>query len=402
MSDSKSGSTSDGTANALSDSAAGSASDRTVNAVPESSANAASDSAASSASDSTADALSDSAASAASDRTANATPESTANAATDSAGGAASDSTAEQITRVRILIVEDDSLQAEILAAALTAAGFEADTVAEGLGGVWKAREGRYDVVLMDYQLPEIDGYAAARLIGDFMSGHARPVLIALTATPDQLNARQSGTASAFDAVLPKSPDLSGLFATITQCLASAPERSARQDAVFALLLQSWAEYDAIPARPGAQGDDTGPARILVIDDDAAQRLLLRSVLERRGYVVDVASDGLEAVRKIREGCYDLALVDYNVPEMDGWATGMLVRDMIGEDLRPRMIGLTATADQLSSREGTARSVFDEIIPKSADLQGLLSSVDRHMRASPNPVTRRAAAYVAAAGVPVR
>jgi two-component system, sensor histidine kinase len=119
----------------------------------------------------------------------------------------------------------------------------------------------------------------------------------------------------------------------------------------------------------------------------------LTSVLEQRGYVVEVAADGLEAVRKIRDGCYDLALVDDNIPEMDGLATGTLVRDMIGEDQRLRMIGLTLGADLLSSKEGVPRSVFDEIIQKSADFEGLLRSVDRHMRASPNPATRRAAAY---------
>jgi two-component system sensor histidine kinase/response regulator len=319
--------------------------------------------------------------------------DSTAASVFDSTGDSTSVSTAKQPERVRVLLVEDDSLQAEILVAALVGAGFEADTIGEGMGAVWKAREGRHDVVLIDYQIPEIDGYAAARLIADFMSGPARPVMIALTATPEQLNARENGVVSAFDAVLPKSPDLSGLFSTITRCLASAPERSARHDAIFALLQQSWAAYDTIPERPCAQGGEPGPARILVIDDDETQRLLLTSVLEQRGYVVEVAADGLEAVRKIREGCYDLALVDYNIPEMDGLATGTLVRDIIGEDQRLRMIGLTADADLLSSKEGKPRSVFDEIIQKSADFEGLLRSVDRHMRASPNPATRRAAAY---------
>ncbi len=295
--------------------------------------------------------------------------------------------------RVRVLLVEDDTLQAQILAAALASADFDVDIVGDGLAGVWKVREGRYDVVLIDYQLPEIDGYAAARLVGDFMAGPARPVLIALTATPERLNARESGTESAFDAVLAKSSDLSGLLSAIARCLALAPERTTRQQAVLSLLLKSWVDYDTLPDRPGSKGDDPGPARILVIDDDECQQRLLTAVLERRGYVVETASDGLNAVRKIRDGCFDLALVDYGLPEMDGLAAGTLIRDMIGEDVRPRLIGFTATAGLLSDREGIARSVFDEIVQKSSDLQGLLRSVDRHMRASPNLATRRAAAF---------
>jgi len=304
-----------------------------------------------------------------------------------------SNTAADRYEQIRILIVEDDNLQAEVLATALAGADFDVDTVSDGLSAVWKVRERCYDLILMDYQLPEIDGFAAARLVGDFMEGSARPVVIALTATPERLNARESGAASAFDAVLAKSADLTGLFTAIARCLTSAPERTTRQDAVFSLLLKSWADYDTVPDRPGSRGDDAGPARILVIDDDEAQRLLLVSLLEKRNYFVETASDGLDAVRKIRNGCYDLALVDYGLPEMDGLAAGTVIRDTMGEDVRPRLIGLTATAALLSDKEGTARSVFDEIFQKSSDLPGLLCSVDRHMRASPNPATRRAVAY---------
>jgi two-component system sensor histidine kinase/response regulator len=304
-----------------------------------------------------------------------------------------SDTASDRYEQVRILIVEDDHLQADTLACILTAASFDVDTVSDGLSAVLEVRERFYDVVLMDYQLPEIDGFAAARLIGDFLEGLARPVVIALTATPEQLNARESGAASAFDAILAKSSDLTGLFVAIAHCLASAPERTTRQKAIFSLLLKSWANYDTAPDHPGAWGDDAGPARILVIDDDEAQRRLLISLLEQRNYVVETAFDGLDAVWKICNGCYDLALVEYGLPKMDGLAVGTVIHDTMGEDERPRLIGLTATATLLSEKEGTTRGVFDEIFQKSSDLPGLLCAVDRHMRASPNPATRRAAAY---------
>ncbi|HVC59240.1 MAG TPA: response regulator [Acetobacteraceae bacterium] len=300
---------------------------------------------------------------------------------------------AEQNEHVRVLIVEDDSLQALILAAAMAAAGFEVDTASDGLAALWKVREGCYDVVLIDYQIPEIDGYATARLVCDFMGRIARPVLIALTATPESLCARLSSGETAFDAVLAKSSDLSGLFSVIVRCLASMPERSVRQEAISLLLFKAWLDYDRVPCRPGLQRGEFGPARILVIDDDECQQLLLTSVLERRGYVVDLAANGLDAVRKIRDGCYDLALVDYRLPEMDGLAAVKLVHDMMEEAVRPRLIALTATPGLLNDQPGMVPGVFDGVLQKSADLQGLMSLVDRHMRASPNQATRRAAAY---------
>jgi CheY-like chemotaxis protein len=296
---------------------------------------------------------------------------------------------ADQDKRTRVLIVEDDDLQAQILAAALAAADFAVDKVGDGLAAMWKVREGRYDVVIVDYRLPEIDGYATAKLVCDFMGHAARPVLIALTATPEQLDYREI----AFDAVVGKSSDFAFLFSVITSCLASAPASAARQEALSLLFIKQWEDYDTEPSRPGSQGDDYGPARILVIEDDECQQRLLTTILEQRGYLVESASNGLEAVCKIRLGCYDLALVDFGMPEMDGLATGRLVHDIMRQHVRPRLIALTATPDQLNDREGPSLSVFDEIIQKSSDLEGLMTSVDRHLKASPNPATQRAAVY---------
>jgi CheY-like chemotaxis protein len=146
--------------------------------------------------------------------------------------------------------------------------------------------------------------------------------------------------------------------------------------------------------RPGAIGDDPGPARILIIEDDQCQQTLLASVLQRQGYVVETASDGLEGVRRIRDGCYDLALIDYNLPEIDGLAVARMVHDLMADAVRPRLIALTATPARLREKEKQADIIFDDIAEKSSDLQGLIRSVDRLLKASPNPVARRAAASV--------
>jgi two-component system OmpR family response regulator len=64
--------------------------------------------------------------------------------------------------QARILIVEDDPLQTQILESALVAAGFEVDTASSGLNAVRQMRPGHYDVVVIDYQVPEINGLAIA------------------------------------------------------------------------------------------------------------------------------------------------------------------------------------------------------------------------------------------------
>jgi len=60
--------------------------------------------------------------------------------------------------------------------------------------------------------------------------------------------------------------------------------------------------------------------RALVIDDSKAIRMILSQILQTIGFEVEAASNGLEALQLIREkGKFDLALVDWNMPEMDGY-----------------------------------------------------------------------------------
>lgn len=62
----------------------------------------------------------------------------------------------------------------------------------------------------------------------------------------------------------------------------------------------------------------TTRGRILVVDDSSLVRLYCRDVLERAGFEVDQAINGLEAMEKVLAGTFDLVIVDVNMPRMDG------------------------------------------------------------------------------------
>ena len=109
----------------------------------------------------------------------------------------------------RILLVEDDPLLQEIFGSALALQGYEVETASNGLNALWKVREGRYDLVLCDDKLPEINGLAMARLVRDLVNTAARPALVALTGAPALLmdEALPGGT---FDEIVAKPVDLAG------------------------------------------------------------------------------------------------------------------------------------------------------------------------------------------------
>ena len=290
--------------------------------------------------------------------------------------------------------MEDDPLQQEILTSVFALQGLDVETASNGLDALWKVRERRYDLVLCDYKLPEINGFAMARLIRDLMGAEARPVLIALTGSPASLTSRGTAAGSAFDEIIPKPVDLGHLMSAVQRHLDARLNAATRRDAEFGRVSSQASDDDADPGPAASRDDPSAPPRVLVVEDDEMQQSALRSALGTRGYAVEIASDGLEAVRMIRGGAFDLVLLDYHLPKMDGLATGRLIAGLLNEGSRPRMIAFTSAPGHLAHRLAGTQSAFDEVVAKSDGLPVLLQTIERHLRPSPGGAARRAAAVV--------
>lgn len=75
---------------------------------------------------------------------------------------------------------------------------------------------------------------------------------------------------------------------------------------------------------------DLGKKRVLVIDDASLVRMYYREALERAGYEVDEALNGLEALEKLLAAPVDLLIVDINMPQMDGFSFLKVLRRQDG------------------------------------------------------------------------
>lgn len=123
--------------------------------------------------------------------------------------------------------------------------------------------------------------------------------------------------------------------------------------------------------------------RILIAEDDTLQGAVLLRALERRGYAAEIVTDGLQAVRLLHTGSYDLALLDYNLPEIDGLAAARILRDALPHARRPYMIAITATAEGLEAKEALiGASSFDAIVSKQSGLPVLLDVIDANVAAT--------------------
>jgi CheY-like chemotaxis protein len=122
------------------------------------------------------------------------------------------------------------------------------------------------------------------------------------------------------------------------------------------------------------------PLRILIAEDDDLQGALLESALKSRGYDTEIAINGLEAVRCLRTGRFDLALIDFNMPEINGLAAARLTQDLLTQDERPQMIAITASAEKLhAEHELGVSGCFDAIVSKRASLPALLNVIETNL-----------------------
>lgn len=116
-------------------------------------------------------------------------------------------------------------------------------------------------------------------------------------------------------------------------------------------------------------------SRILVVDDEADIRTLLRSLLERAGYIVEEAADGRAGVRSFYAAAPDLVILDVTMPELDGWATLERIRDLSDVPV----IMLTARGGELERVRGLT-SGADDYVPKPFGRQELLARVQALLR----------------------
>ncbi|HLH16062.1 MAG TPA: response regulator [Bryobacteraceae bacterium] len=115
--------------------------------------------------------------------------------------------------------------------------------------------------------------------------------------------------------------------------------------------------------------------RVLVADDKASSRELVRTVLERCGYEVIEASDGEEAVDLARAGRPHLILLDLHMPKLDGFGAIGQLRSEAAFAATP-VVALTASAMDVD-REQALAAGFSGYITKPIRLATLRSEVER-------------------------
>ena len=122
--------------------------------------------------------------------------------------------------------------------------------------------------------------------------------------------------------------------------------------------------------------------RILIAEDNAVNRELVREVLADRNYEIIEACDGQQALDRIAEVTPDLVLLDIQMPVLDGYAVVRRIRDN-PQSTKLRVIALTAYAMR-GDRERALAAGFDDYMTKPIELATLTSKIGQFLEEEPS------------------
>ena len=268
----------------------------------------------------------------------------------------------------RVLIVDDNKTNRVILDENLKSWGVRPDSFAGSWHALAVLRQAAvlgdpYEVAILDYQMPEMDGIELARAIrADPSIGKTGLILLTSVARPgDARTAREAG----IDAFLTKPVRISDLYDCVAALLSPPGPRTAPQSAVPAQTEPSVASR----------------YRLLVVDDNPVNQRVAARILEKMGYRVDVAGNGLEAVNAATRVEYAAVLMDCQMPEMDGFEATIEIRRREGSTRHTAIIAMTAAA-MIGDKERCIAAGMDAYLSKPVRADTLGTAVAHWVEAS--------------------
>ena len=257
-----------------------------------------------------------------------------------------------------VLVVEDDHLNMKLMRSLLGLGGYRVLEATDAETGLQLAAEHRPDLILMDVQLPGLDGLSATRRLKEDPDLAGIPViaLTGLAMDGDREKAFQAGCRD----YISKPINTRNFLASLGQLLTADSAVESPKAGTSSVSYQK--PYN----------------RILVVDDDPMNVKLVAAILKRGGYDSLAAYDGTEALQQVHEHHPDLILLDVMMPGLDGYqVTRQLKDDPLTAGISIIMLtALNDTEDKIRGLESGA----DEFLTKPVNAPELLARTKSMLR----------------------
>jgi len=262
---------------------------------------------------------------------------------------------------LKVLAVDDIEINQDVVAGVCRILGWESSYARDGKEAIEHLEQDDFDLVLMDCQMPRMDGYEATRIIRNRLANvrNSKIPIIALTANASDSN-RKKCVAVGMNGFLPKPVKPKALADQVGKIL---DER---------MLLQR----ESTEENRQQSGHDI---RILLVEDDKICQVVAVNLLKKHGFdSVQVAGNGRAAVDMFSTGHFDLVLMDIQMPVLDGYEATCMIRQIEKKQNLSGIpiIALTAETDQ-HNREIFLNTGVNQIITKPLKEKELMQSINK-------------------------
>ncbi len=265
----------------------------------------------------------------------------------------------------KLLIIDDNATNRRVLGHYLQALRIRHERASSGSEGLALAQKADadgepFDVVVLDYQMPGMDGLAFMR---------------ALRSDPELAGTKCLVLSSVGDRQ-------SGLEALDIAAWLSKPVRQSQLHSALAMVTGVSAGWNATAAASEpSQGAGAGvrfDARVLLVEDNAVNQQVATRMLAALGINAQIAVDGREALERVQAEAFDLVLMDCQMPIMDGYQSAYAIREWEASAGRERLpiVAMTANAMQ-GDRERCLQAGMDDYISKPVKRDGLTAALAR-------------------------
>lgn len=274
----------------------------------------------------------------------------------------------------RILVIDDNAINREVLREQLAAWNASCDEAEGGARALELLaacdKHKQYDAIILDFNMPAMDGGAFARAVREQPSLRHLPILLLSSvggvSQATELNAP-------VDAILTKPVRQRELAERLTQLVQGTPH------AAFHTATAPHAVANTMPEKKVlTQITATFPGiRVLLAEDNSVNRLVALGALEAFGCLVVEAHNGADAVRAAASQPFDIVLMDCMMPEMDGFAATRAIRASARPGApRVPIVALTASAMD-GERDRTIAAGMDDYLSKPFRIADLATVIER-------------------------
>jgi PAS domain S-box-containing protein len=269
--------------------------------------------------------------------------------------------------RQRVLIVDDNDVNRRVLSRTLELAGLQTHDVSSGAAGLqWlneqQASGNACSLVLLDAQMPEMDGFEVAGRIRQIPALGDLPMLMLSSAgvKGDAQRAREAGITG----YLTKPVAREELLMAVGQVLAPPAARST----------------ELVTRHSLKEAQES--LHVLLVEDHVVNQKLAVTLLQRWGHQVTIADNGQIAVDMLARGTFDIVLMDMMMPVMDGLQATRLIRQAEAGAKHVPIIAMTANAME-SDRERCIEAGMDDYLSKPIKAQELQQMLARFANGVP-------------------